>query len=104
MEIKMSIGVTSCGEKFLSLLGRMYSGDEQICNRISDGLLRGDVEIEIVDDKVSFAYEGMAFEIKGNREELSHVKKILKTSHKRLEPKEERSDEGCFAGFQLLFG
>jgi hypothetical protein len=93
--------MTSCGEKFLSLLGRVYSGDEQICNRLLNGLLQGKmIRIRIVGSCISFVYEGVSFNFTNDSEKLSQIKVVLKNPNCNM--RLEVCEDDNFSGFRML--
>ena len=99
---KLSVGTTGCGERFLSLLGKMYCGADDICQKLQEGLMRGQTTIDISDDTISFVCEGCIFSFRENATELLLIDSMLKNNSIQIESKKEHLEDGSFAGFTLI--
>jgi len=100
---RFDTGITGCGEIFLSLLGKMYVGGDDVCYKMRDGLMQGKVEIKILHDTISFSYDGLLMlNFKNDPNALLSISTILENCHKRIEQRQENDEDGNFAGFMLL--
>lgn len=88
----------ACGQTAVVLLGRINTGADQMCFNIKEGLMKGEVQINIEHDTMSFVFAGAVLSFQEDVEKLSNINQIFARGNVQLE---QRLDSN-YAGFEIF--